>query len=79
MRLPFKPTLRFILTYFLRLGFLDGRAGYTYARLLSQYEFQIGVKLFELQQMGGSLNNAKTVQANQAAKVSTSGKTVTAA
>jgi glycosyltransferase involved in cell wall biosynthesis len=72
VRLPFKPTLRFILTYFLRLGFLDGRAGYTYARLLSQYEFQIGVKLFELQQMGGSLNNAKTVKANQDAKLSSS-------
>jgi len=75
VRLPFKPTLRFILTYFLRLGFLDGKAGYTYARLLSQYEFQIGVKLFELKQMGGSLNNAKTVEANQAANVSTSSAT----
>ncbi len=72
VRLPFKPLLRFILTYFLRLGFLDGKAGYTYARLLSQYEFQIGVKLFELKQMGGSLNNATTVKANQAANVSTS-------
>lgn len=75
VRLPFKPTLRFILTYFLRLGFLDGKAGYTYARLLSQYEFQIGVKLFELKQMGGSLNNAKTVKANQAANVSNSSAT----
>ncbi len=72
VRLPFKPLLRFILTYFLRLGFLDGKAGYTYARLLSQYEFQIGVKLFELKQMGGSLNNATTVKANQEANVSTS-------
>lgn len=54
--LPFKPLLRFILTYFLRLGFLDGRAGYIYARLLSQYEYQIGVKLYELRQFGGHLN-----------------------
>lgn len=56
VRLPFKPLLRFILSYFLRLGFLDGKAGYIYARLLSQYEYQIGVKLFELQQFGGQLN-----------------------
>jgi hypothetical protein len=48
--------LRFLLAYVIRLGFLDGRAGYIYARLLSQYEFQIGVKLFELQQFNGALN-----------------------
>jgi glycosyltransferase involved in cell wall biosynthesis len=56
VRLPFKPLLRFVLFYFLRLGFLDGRAGYIYGRLLSQYEYQIGVKLYELRQFGGHLN-----------------------
>ncbi|GAB4552648.1 MAG: glycosyltransferase family 2 protein [Pleurocapsa sp.] len=56
VRLPFKPTLRFILFYFIRLGFLDGFAGYTYGRLLSQYEYQIGVKLYELRKFGGKLN-----------------------
>jgi glycosyltransferase involved in cell wall biosynthesis len=56
VRLPFKPTLRFVLFYFLQLGFLDGRAGYVYGRLLSQYEYQIGVKLYELRQFGGRLN-----------------------
>ncbi|MBE9013663.1 glycosyltransferase family 2 protein [Pseudanabaenaceae cyanobacterium LEGE 13415] len=61
VRLPFKPMLRFILAYVFRLGFLDGKAGYIYARLLSQYEFQIGVKLFELQQFGGTLNTPKPV------------------
>ncbi|NEO27691.1 MAG: glycosyltransferase family 2 protein, partial [Kamptonema sp. SIO4C4] len=54
--LPFKPFLRFVLFYILRFGFLDGHAGYTYARLLSQYEYQIGVKLYELQKFGGQLN-----------------------
>jgi glycosyltransferase involved in cell wall biosynthesis len=54
--LPFKPTLRFIMFYFIRLGFLDGKAGYIYARLISQYEYQIGVKLYELKQFGGRLN-----------------------
>jgi glycosyltransferase involved in cell wall biosynthesis len=56
VKLPFKPTLRFILFYFIRLGFLDGVQGYIYARLLSQYEYQIGVKLYELQKFGGQLN-----------------------
>ena len=40
VRLPFKPWLRFIWFYIIRLGFLDGKAGYIYARLLSQYENQ---------------------------------------
>ncbi|ASC71540.1 Lipopolysaccharide core biosynthesis glycosyltransferase KdtX [Halomicronema hongdechloris C2206] len=56
VRLPFKPLLRFCLFYVFQLGFLDGRAGYIYGRLLSQYEYQIGVKLFELERFGGSLN-----------------------
>lgn len=56
--LPFKPALRFIIFYFLRFGFLDGRAGYIYGRLLSQYEYQIGVKLYELRRFGGQLNVA---------------------
>ena len=56
VRLPFKPLLRFILFYFLRLGFLDGKAGYIYGRLLSQYEYQIEVKLYELRKFGGQLN-----------------------
>jgi len=56
VRLPFKPFLRFVLFYFIRLGFLDGRPGYIYGRLLSQYEYQIGVKLYELQKFGGQLN-----------------------
>lgn len=47
VRLPFKPLLRFILFYIIQRGFLDGKAGYIYARLLSQYEYQIGVKLYE--------------------------------
>lgn len=60
VRLPFKPTLRFILSYIIRLGFLDGKAGYIYARLLSQYEYQIGVKLYELQKFAGQLNVSQT-------------------
>jgi glycosyltransferase involved in cell wall biosynthesis len=36
--LPGRPTLRFIYQYILRGGFLDGRAGFRYCRLLSRYE-----------------------------------------
>lgn len=61
--LPFKPTLRFIVVYILRLGFLDGKAGYIYARLISEYEYQIGVKLYELRKFGGQLNVNETEQA----------------
>ncbi|MFM6134466.1 MAG: glycosyltransferase family 2 protein [Sphaerospermopsis kisseleviana] len=60
VRLPFKPFLRFILFYIIQRGFLDGKAGYIYGRLLSQYEYQIGVKLYELRNCGGKLNIAKS-------------------
>ncbi|MFN6565820.1 glycosyltransferase family 2 protein [Dendronalium sp. ChiSLP03b] len=62
VHLPFKPFLRFILFYIIQRGFLDGKAGYIYARLLSQYEYQIGVKLYELRSCGGKLNTTKTSQ-----------------
>ncbi|BAY61098.1 glycosyl transferase family protein [Calothrix brevissima NIES-22] len=60
VHLPFKPLLRFILFYIIQLGFLDGKAGYIYGRLLSQYEYQIGVKLYELRNCGGTLNTEKS-------------------
>ncbi|MFP4006817.1 MAG: glycosyltransferase family 2 protein, partial [Spirulinaceae cyanobacterium] len=37
-------------------GFLDGQPGYIYARLLSQYEYQIWVKFYEIRKFGGHLN-----------------------
>lgn len=43
-----KPIIRFIFIYILQLGFLDGRVGYIYAGLMSQYEYNIGVKLYKL-------------------------------
>jgi glycosyltransferase involved in cell wall biosynthesis len=36
--LPCRPALRFIYQYGLRGGFLDGRAGFRYCRLLARYE-----------------------------------------
>ena len=75
VRLPFKPLLRFILFYFIRLGFLDGEAGYIYGRLLSQYEYQIGVKLYELRKFGGKLN-LKSDSSNQSQTQTSIQKTV---
>ena len=37
-RLPFRPALRFVYQYVLRGGFLDGREGLRYCRLLAQAE-----------------------------------------
>ena len=44
---PLKPLLFFAYSYILRLGFLDGRAGFDYAFALSHYYWQIGLKTRE--------------------------------
>jgi glycosyltransferase involved in cell wall biosynthesis len=48
--LPFRPLLRFLYMYFLRLGFLDGVPGYHYCRLLAIYEYLIVLKMKELRE-----------------------------
>jgi glycosyltransferase involved in cell wall biosynthesis len=47
-RLPFRPLARFLYMYLLKLGFLDGRAGWTYCRLMAMYEYWIVLKQREL-------------------------------
>lgn len=47
-RMPARPAVKFVLLYFLKGGFLDGQAGYTYAKLQSLYEYMIVVKTREL-------------------------------
>jgi glycosyltransferase involved in cell wall biosynthesis len=47
-RLPFRPTLRFIYSYILKGGFLDGQPGYVFCRLLAIYEFLSVAKYQEL-------------------------------
>jgi glycosyltransferase involved in cell wall biosynthesis len=47
-RLPFRPALRFIYSYILKGGFLDGRPGYVFCRLLAMYEFLSVSKLTEM-------------------------------
>ncbi|MGA3006730.1 MAG: glycosyltransferase family 2 protein [Opitutaceae bacterium] len=43
--LPGRPALRFVYQYLLRRGFLDGRAGFRYCRLLARYEGFIAAEL----------------------------------
>ncbi len=54
--LPFMPlpwVLRFFYMYFLRLGFLDGRAGWYLSLFISSYEFFIRMKYTELRDLVG--------------------------
>ena len=48
-RLPLRPLVKFLYMYVLKLGFLDGRAGYTYCKLQAMYEYMIVVKMRELE------------------------------
>jgi len=50
-RLPARPLFKFILLYFFKLGFLDGRAGLAYSLLQSFYELLIVLKVKELTTM----------------------------
>jgi len=45
--MPFRPSLRFLYMYLVRRGFLDGKPGYLYCRLLAAYEFMIVIKMEE--------------------------------
>jgi len=47
-RMPFRPTLRFLYSYVLKAGFLDGKPGYVFCRLLAMYEFMSVSKLTEM-------------------------------
>jgi glycosyltransferase involved in cell wall biosynthesis len=47
-RMPFRPLLKFVILYIGKRGFLDGRAGLTYATLQSIYEYFIILKVQEI-------------------------------
>jgi glycosyltransferase involved in cell wall biosynthesis len=59
-RLPFRPTVMFILLYFVRGGFLDGGAGLTYALMRCAYEKLIVLKTRELEGDSASLRTGST-------------------
>jgi glycosyltransferase involved in cell wall biosynthesis len=46
-RMPFRPTLRFLWLYGAKLGFLDGRQGLLFCRMIAMYESLINAKLAE--------------------------------
>jgi glycosyltransferase involved in cell wall biosynthesis len=48
-RLPARPLAKFALLYLAKRGFLDGRAGFTYAALQALYEYMIVLKTRELE------------------------------
>lgn len=50
-KLPFRPTLRFLLVYLFQRGFLDGWEGYYFAKLHGFYEFLSVAKTVELKKM----------------------------
>lgn len=47
-RMPWRPVIKFLLLYVIKRGFLDGRAGLTYAILQAFYEYMIVLKVREL-------------------------------
>ena len=46
-RMPFRPLLMFFALYVVKLGFLDGMAGFHYSVLRSFYEYMINLKIME--------------------------------
>lgn len=60
LRLPCKPFLMFLYLYVLRLGILDGTAGYYFCRLRAIHEFNIQAKITEsrLARLHGHHNRA---------------------
>ena len=59
-RLPFRPLVKFLLLYVAKRGFLDGRAGFTYAMLQSIYEYFIVLKVRELE--AAAVSSPRTVR-----------------
>lgn len=47
--LPARSLFKFVWMYFIKLGFLDGRLGFRYCLLHTFYEYQVSLKLEELQ------------------------------
>jgi len=46
-RVPLRPLIIFVYLYIIRLGFLDGRAGFYFSRMRAAYEMLIDLKVIE--------------------------------
>jgi glycosyltransferase involved in cell wall biosynthesis len=64
-RLPFRPTLRFVYSYLLKRGFLDGREGYIFCRLLATYEM---LSVYKAQELRGRMRAAGAEQGGNPAE-----------
>ncbi|MDB4345781.1 glycosyltransferase family 2 protein [bacterium] len=47
-RMPLRPLLTFCFLYFVKLGFLDGKAGFHFSLMRSTYEYMISLKMREI-------------------------------
>ncbi|MEZ6131844.1 MAG: glycosyltransferase family 2 protein [Planctomycetaceae bacterium] len=63
-RLPFRPTCRFLYQYVLKRGFLDGRAGWTFSRMMAMYEGWIVMKRDEMRRSRRGLPAAEPASRN---------------
>jgi glycosyltransferase involved in cell wall biosynthesis len=50
-RVPLRPLVVFLYLYFVRLGFLDGRAGFYFSRMRAVYEMLIDIKVIEARRL----------------------------
>lgn len=63
--MPGWPVLRFIMMYFVKLGFIEGTPGLIYSVNIAYYEFFIQVKMRELAEAGKLTANAPKLNSNQ--------------
>ncbi|WP_420995480.1 glycosyltransferase family 2 protein [Cupriavidus sp. 30B13] len=72
-RIPMRPLAKFLLLYLGKRGFLDGRAGLTYAILQSVYEYFIVIKTHELTALAAAAASADGAAAQDLVPGSESG------
>jgi len=61
MHIPFRPLARFLYTYVLRLGFMDGVAGFHYSFMLATYQYMIDLNLREIRWLHRSSRHSDNV------------------
>jgi glycosyltransferase involved in cell wall biosynthesis len=68
-RIPCRPVAKFLLLYIARAGFLDGRAGFSYAVLQAFYEYMIVLKTRELSANSGGCASREMLAHNGSSRV----------
>jgi glycosyltransferase involved in cell wall biosynthesis len=59
--LPFRPTLRFLYSYIWQRGFLDGKPGLVFCRLLAIYEYLSASKYYEMKRADEDTRKARSL------------------